>query len=217
MTTRKLDGAVGVVVDVVGFCSTLICTPATLTSEERDAPPVFAGNVNVALPEPVPDPPDTVTQAADDEIVQAHVDDEAVTVIVPLPPAGAAATSSGVTAKVHDGLGSVTTKLVPATVSVALRAAAVVFADAVNAMLPDPVRPVPFETVTHAAPLEALHAHPAEAVTVTVPVPPDAASDWLPGVIAYEHGADGCVTVNVWPAIVTVPLREPAVVFAAAL
>lgn len=132
----------------------------------------------MALPDPVPDPPDSVIHRAFDEIVQAHVD-VVVTVIVPVPPPGVAVTSKGLTEKEHDGLGSVTTKLTPAIVSVAVRDPDVVLDAAVNPTLPEPVRFVPFEIVTHEAPLVALHVHPAPVVTATVPVPPAAPIAWL--------------------------------------
>jgi hypothetical protein len=144
----------------------------------------------------VPEVADTVTHAADDEIVQAQLDD-VVTVIVLVPPLGFAVTRAGVTAKLHDGLGSVTTKLEPAIVRVAVRGPVVVFAAAVKLTVPVPVRPLPFEIVTQLAPLVALHVQPALVVSVTTPLPPVAASARLPGAIAYEHEAAGWSTVNV--------------------
>ena len=152
--------------------------------------------MNAAVPDPVPDVVDTVTHAADAEIVQAQLDD-VVMVMVPVPPLGFALIRTGVIVKLHDGLGSVTTKLEPAIVRVAVRGAAVVFAAPVNVTVPEPVRPVPFEIVTQLAPLVALHVHPALVVTVTTPVPPVAARAWLPGVTVYRHEGAGWVTVNV--------------------
>jgi hypothetical protein len=114
-----------------------------------------------------------VTQDADVEIVQAQPA-AVVTVIVPAPPPGDAVTRSGATAKEHDALGSVTTKLLPAMVSVALLAAVVVFAAAAKLTVPNPVRFVPLEIVTHDALLVALHVQPADVVTVTKLLPPAA-------------------------------------------
>ena len=46
------------------------------------------------------------------------------------------------------------------------------------------------------------------AVTITVPLPPAAPMFWLVGAIVNEHAASpSCVTVNVCPATVMVPLR----------
>ena len=100
----------------------------------------------------------------------------------------------------------VTVKVLPAIVSVADLPGVAVLAAAVNPTLPLPLPVAPVEIVTHDAPLVAVQAHPAAAVTVTVPVPPAAGSDWLAGEIAYEHAA-ACVTVNVLPAAVSVPVR----------
>jgi hypothetical protein len=90
-----------------------------------------------------------------------------------------------------------------------------------NATAPLPVPVAPDVTVIHVALLTAVHAHVACVVTFTVPVPPAASTAWLVGAIVYVHaggggGAAGCVTVNVWPPIVSVPVRA-APVFAAAL
>lgn len=76
-----------------------------------------------------------MTQEADVEIVQKQPA-AVVTVIVPVPPPGAAVTKSGVTKKEHDALGSVTMKLLPAMVSVALLATVVVFAAAAKLTVP---------------------------------------------------------------------------------
>jgi hypothetical protein len=156
----------------------------------------------------------TVTHDADEETVHAHVE-PVVTVIVPLPPLGAAVTSSGDTENEHVGLGSNTTKLLPATVSVAVRADPEVLAAAVKLTKPVPVRLVPFEIVTHVAPLDALHVHPALVVTVMLPVPPDARSARLAGEIANEQVRAAWLTVKVLPATVTVPVRATEVLLAA--
>ena len=91
------------------FCITVTSTPATLSEADRDVLPEFAGIVYVTVPDPVPDPL-TVIHEAPDDAVHAHVA-EVVTVIVPVPPVAGAVKRSGVTENVHDGLGSVTTKL----------------------------------------------------------------------------------------------------------
>ena len=129
-----------------------------------------------------------------------------VTAIVPLPPAGASAMVRGLTVNVQAAAASVTVNVLPAIVSVADLADVAVLAAAVYPTLPLPLPLAPLVIVTHDAPLVAVQVHPAVVVTVTVPVPPAAGSDWLAGEIVYEHAA-ACVTVNVLPATVSVPVR----------
>ena len=84
-----------------------------------------------------------------------------------------------------------------------------------NVSVPDPVPVVP-EIVTQPALLDAVQLHVAAVVvTVTVPLPPLAGNACVVGEIVKEHGVDGagCVTVNVVPAIVIVPVRDVAPVF----
>jgi hypothetical protein len=72
--------------------------------------------------------------------------------------------------------------------------------------LPDPLAPA--VTVIHETLLDAVHAHPEPAVTVIVPVVAVEPIDVLTGEIVKVQGAGAsCVTVNVRPAIVTVPVR----------
>lgn len=58
--------------------------------------------------------------------------------------------------------------------------------------------------------------HPAPAVTLTAPVPPETGIVTLVGVTVYVQAAAACETVKVLPAIVMVPVRA-APVFAATL
>jgi hypothetical protein len=77
-------------------------------------------------------------------------------------------------------------------------------------MLPGPVPPAA-ESVTHAAPLAADHVQDGSlGDTLNVPGPPTAPTEIEGGVTENVHtgaGAPSSVTVNVWPAIVAVPLR----------
>jgi hypothetical protein len=59
--------------------------------------------------------------------------------------------------------------------------------------------------------------HPDVVETDSDALPPVAATVRLVGLMVYEHEAAGCVTVNVRPAIVRVPLRCAVPVFAAAV
>ena len=70
----------------------------------------------------------------------------------------------------------------------------------------------------HVAPLVAVQPQPAVVVTADrARRRPPAATDWLVGEIENEQAAPACVTVNVDPAIVSVPVRLVVAVFAATL
>ena len=61
----------------------------------------------------------------------------------------------------------------------------------------------------------AVQPQPAPAVTVTLALPPVEVKLFVVGEIEYVHGAPPCVTVNVSPAIVIVPVRALVEPFAA--
>ena len=65
--------------------------------------------------------------------------------------------------------------------------------------------------------LTVVQVQPVVVVTVVDALPPAAGTDWLEGEIANEQGAAAWVTVNVWSAIVSVPVRGLVAVLAAAL
>jgi hypothetical protein len=139
--------------------------------------------------DPLPDPEDpavTVNQAALLTAVHAHPAG-AVTLTVPLPPPDATLCDVGEIVSVHAMPAWVTVKVLPAIVSVPLRDETDPFAVAVNETdpLPDPEDPA--VTVTQAALLTAVHAHPAGAVTLTVPLPPPDATLWDVGEIVSVH------------------------------
>jgi hypothetical protein len=79
-----------------------------------------------------------------------------------------------------------------------------------------PVPDAPLEIISQSAFDDALHEQSPRAVTATLPVPPAAGTAWLDGAIAKPHAAAGCVTVNVTPAIVSVPVRTAPALAAAA-
>lgn len=97
-------------------------------------------------------------------------------VSVPDPPDGAAVISVGVTANVHDPLGSVIVNDRPAIVSVVLLESVPVFEPALYPTVPDPVPLAPLVMVTHVAPPDAVQLQLEDVVTATVPVPPEAGS-----------------------------------------
>jgi hypothetical protein len=167
----------------------------------------------VPVPEPVPLPVVNVTHDAVVDDVHSHPAC-VVTVNVPVVPPAGIVTRDGVIENEHDELGSVTTNVWPAIVSVAERALVVVLAAAVKLMLPEPDRPVPLEIVTHAAPLVALQEHPTPVVILTLLVPPPAAIARPIGEIVKAHAAPACVIINELVPIVIVPVRESVPVFA---
>src|SRR4051812_5752488 len=90
-----------------------------------------------------------------------------------------------------------------------------VFALAENPTVPLPEPLAPDVTVSHGVLLlTAVHGHELAVVTATLPVPPPAATDWLVDPIVIEQAAD-CVTVKVFPAIVSDPIRAVVSVLAA--
>ena len=111
----------------------------------------------------------------------------------------------------------VTVTVWPATVSVPLRCAVAVFADAskVTAPLPEPLAPLLM--VSQAALLTAVQPQPPGAVTPVVEEPADEVSVAVVGDTPNVHAAPSCVTVTVWPATVSVPTRCAVDVFAVAL
>lgn len=80
-----------------------------------------------------------------------------------------------------------------------------------------PVPVAPAVTVIQPSLLIADHPHPADALTVTMLEPPDAAAVVDVGESADTHATPAWVIVKVWPPIVSVPVRETVLVFAATL
>jgi len=186
------------------------------------AAPLFAAAVTVTLPLPVPlAGPVIVSHGAFDVALHEHVAPVAlvaVIAVVALPPSGGALPLAGEIANVHGGGGAV-------CVIVSVRPATVMFPDrsppplaaTLKATEPSPV-PEVAPSAIHGAALDAVHAQPAcDPAIATVPLPPADGKDCADGVTVKVHGggAAACVTANVWPAIVTMPLRSLVEVFAA--
>jgi hypothetical protein len=76
---------------------------------------------------------------------------------------------------------------------------------------------VPLVIVAQLDALEDVQLQADAVVTVIVPVPPLAGNEALAGEMVNVQGTPGCVTVNVWPAMVIVPVRDVVDVFAATL
>lgn len=104
----------------------------------------------------------------------------------------------------------------PPTVIVPVRELVSGFAATLYDTCPFPVPLVPAVMVIHDTLFDAVHAHPLPAVTVIVPFAAEAPIEVPVGEMVNVHGTGASwVTVNVRPAIVTVPVRWFVPVFAA--
>jgi hypothetical protein len=119
----------------------------------------------------------------------------AVTATVPVFPAAATLTDAGEIAGAHGAPACVTVNVDPAIVSVPVRPVTLAFAAIVNATVPGPDPDDPDVIAIQDAPLVADHAQPAATVTVLLPVPPEAATDWDAGEMT---GAQGGLNANVF-------------------
>jgi len=202
-------------VHAAAACVTVNVAPAIVSVPVRLEATGFAAMSNVA--EPLPDPvapPVSVIQAA--LLAAVHAQPVArVTVLLPLPPAAENDCVVGEIDAVHGAAACVTVNVAPAIVSVPVRLDATVFAATLKPTVPLPEPVAPLVNVIQAALLAAVHAHPVAAVTLLLPVPAAAVKDCVVGEIAGEQPAAACVTVNVAPAIVSVPVRLVVTVFAA--
>src|SRR5687768_15623071 len=93
----------------------------------------------------------------------------------------------------------------PATLMIPERDAVPVFGVTVNCPVPEPV-PL-MSSVIQGADVDAVHSQAGCVVTVTVRVVDAPANVMMSGVTVKVHPAPGCVTTNVSPAIVSVPVR----------
>jgi hypothetical protein len=132
----------------------------------------------------------------------------AVTATVPVAPPALTLTDTGEIDGAHGAPAWVTVNVSPPIVSDPVRDALDVFA--ATAYDTDPLADpdAPCVTVIHAVLLTALQLQPLAAVTVTTPL--DAPDTTLTDAGAMEelHGTPACVTVNVLPPIVRVPIRD---------
>jgi hypothetical protein len=174
--------------------------------------PVFAWNSSCTVPFPVPLAPFR-TPIHEALLVALHVHSAPVVTATSWVPADdGAAIVSGATPIVQPP-SCVTVKVCPATVIVPDRGGPA-FAATTSCTMPLPLPPAPEEMLIHPALLVAVQLHPDGTVTATDVVPPPLATFCEEGEIPYEHPA-ACVTVNVWPPAVIVPVcRGP--VFAGA-
>jgi hypothetical protein len=152
-------------------CVTVKAFPAIVSVAVRDAVVVLAAIVNVVVPLPVTLVPLVkVTQSTDNERVAVQAQSAVVvTLTLPVPPA--AATAWLVLDSVNEhGAAWVMVNGFPAIVSVAVRAAVVIFWAMVNAVVPLPV-PLPALVIkTQETGLVAVQPQPAVVVKLTLPV-----------------------------------------------
>jgi hypothetical protein len=106
-------------------------------------------------------------------------------------------------------------KLCPPIVSVPLRAVLPAFGATEYPTVPLPLPLAPEAIVIQVALLRAVQEHALGAVTATLPLPPTAATEALVGEIANVQVVAACVTVNVCPAIVRLPVMAAVLVLAA--
>src|SRR5262249_2602973 len=200
-------------------CVTLKVCPVIVSVPVRGVVVRFAATAYPTVPLPVPLDPDVTVNHVGALLVavQVQLPTDAVTPTVPLPAAapGDALVASRV--NVHGAPACVTVNVCPAIVSVPVRGVVVRFAATAYPTVPLPMRRAPAVTVNHVgALLVAVQVQlPTEAVTLTVPLPAAALGDALVASRVKVQGAPACVTVNVCPAIVSVPVRGVVVRFAA--
>ncbi len=167
------------------------------------------------LPLPV-EPLVMVIHAALLVAVQLHPVD-AVTLTVPEAPVAATLADPGEIVGEHVPAAWFTVNVTPPIETVPVRAAAMVFAATVYESVPLPVPVPPAVTVIHASLLIAVQPQPVGALTVTTLDVPDDVVDTDAGETPETQLTPACVTVNVWPPIVSVPVREVVPVLAATL
>jgi hypothetical protein len=110
----------------------------------------------------------------------------------------------------------VTVKVFPAIVSVPVRLTPELLVATMNVAVPVPLPGPGLIIATHATLLTASHGQVDAAVTVLVPEPPSEVNERLVGEIdVVQEPVALCVTVNVFPAMVSVPVRLVVAVLAA--
>jgi hypothetical protein len=160
-------------------CVTVTVCPATVAVPVRALELVLAATVSVTVPPPLPDAGLTVIHDAPLDAVQPHPAG-LVTVTEDVPAPAPTDTVVGEAENVQATPACVTVTVCPATVTVPVRALELVFAATVSVTVPPPL-PDAGLTVIHDAPLDAVHAHPVPAATVTDALAAPAATDTVAG------------------------------------
>jgi hypothetical protein len=157
-----------------------------------------------------------VTHAAPLDAVQEQPAG-AVTATVAELPSASTDTPVGANQKEQSTADCVTVSVWPPMVSVPVLEVPPVFVATLKVTLPLPVPLAPEVMVIHDTELDAVQLQPGPAVTDALCDEPPADSERLVGETLNAQIGAACVIVNVWPAIVSVPVREAVVVFAATL
>jgi len=131
----------------------------------------------------------------------------AVTAVDPLPPEPPTVWLVGAIVNVQAAAACETVKVWDAMVNVPVRALALGFAATVKPTDPLPLPLLPLVTVIQPTLAAADQGQPAPEVTLVEPAPPAAVTDKLLDAIANVQPTPACVTMNVWPPIVSVPFR----------
>jgi hypothetical protein len=205
--------------DVAACCVTVTVRPATVSVPVRVDAFGFSAIENATVPLPVPLDPDVIVSHAA-LLVATQVQFWLVVTATLLVPAVAAGVSDvGDTVKEHEFElpACVTVTVCPATVNVPVRDEVVAFAAIEKLTVPLPVPLAPAVTVSHAVLLIAAQVQPAVVVTAVLLEPAlDAVlSDVGDTPKVHGAGAAAWVTVTVWPATVSVPVRGEVAGFAA--
>ena len=180
---------------------------------------VFAAMEKATVPLPLPLPPDVMVSQAS-LLVAVQLQPVAVVTLALLELAAAAGFSVvGDTVNVQGGgaPACVTVTVWPAIVSVPVRGDVAVFAAIENATVPLPLPLAPDVMVSQASLLVAVQLQPAAVVTLLLLELAAAPGVSVVGDTVNVHGggAPAWVTVTVWPAMVSVPVRGDVPVFAA--
>ncbi len=178
---------------------------------------VFAAMEKATVPLPLPLAPDVIVSQASLLVAVQLQPAAVVTLLLPEPAPAPGVSDVGETEKVQGGGAPawVTVTVWPAMVSVPVRGDVDVFAAMENATAPFPLPPVPDVMVIQEALLVAVHVQPASVVTVLLPEVAAAPGVSDVGETVKVQGTPACVTVTVWPAMVSVPVRGDVAVLAA--
>jgi hypothetical protein len=168
---------------------------------------VLGETVYAVVPLPVPLPPDTtLIQVTDGSAVHVHpaVADTAIVSECPWAPTE---TLPGLMVKVQVRPDCVTRNVRPPMLTEPDRVEVLPLDVMLKVTWPGPVPLAPERTVIQGTALTAVHEHPDGVVTVTEACAASAPAARLEGLMLIVHVVPCCVTVSVWPAIVTVPVR----------
>ena len=215
--------AVGDTVNVHGggapAWATVPVWPATVSVPVRGDVDVFPAIEKATVPLPLPLTPDVMVSQAS-LLVAVQLQPVAVVTLALLELAAAAGFSEvGDTVNVHGGGAAawVTVTVWPAMVSVPVRGVVAVFASIEKATVPLPLPLTPDVMVSQASLLVAVQLQPVAVVTLLLPELAAAPEGSVVGetVKVQGGGAPAWVTVTVWPATVSVPVRGDVAVLAA--